>query len=79
MFTNCYFGEGGGNAFLNAYQSVTFTNCEFEQGFKVNPANTTTYLTFENCTYNGTLITEENLDAVLHAASDAYLCIVSNN
>ena len=79
VFTNCYFGEGSGYAFLNAYQSVTFTNCEFEQGFKVNPANTTTYLTFENCTYNGTLITEENLDAVLYAASDAYLCIVSNN
>ena len=79
VFTNCYFGKGSGYAFLNAYQSVTFTNCEFEQGFKVNPANTTTYLTFENCTYNGTLITEENLDAVLYAASDAYLCIVSNN
>ena len=79
VFTNCYFGEGAGNAFLNAYQSVTFTNCEFKQGFKVNPANTTTYLTFKNCTYNGTLITEENLDAVLYAASDDYLCIVSNN
>ena len=38
-----------------------------------------TYLTFENCTYNGVLITKDNVADVLYAASDAYLCIVNND
>ena len=78
-FTNCKFGEGCGYAFMNAYQSVTFKDCDFAEGFEVNPANTSTYLTFENCTYNGVLITKDNVADVLYAASDAYLCIVNND
>ena len=78
-FTNCEFGEGKGYAFINAHQSATFTNCDFAEGFKVNPAKTDAYLTFVNCTYNGDLITKENVTDLLDAASDANLCIISNN
>ncbi len=57
-FTDCYFGEGNGNAFCRPYAPTEFVDCEFEAGFTVDPRAA---VTFENCTLDGVALTAANI------------------
>ena len=83
-FTNCTFklnSEGTYN-FVRAYDKTTFTNCEFK-GTELDLADSMVEkdgtVTLINCTYNGTLITTENVADLLNQDAEASLVIISNN
>ena len=61
-FTNCYFGEGSGYAYMRPYAPTTFVGCEFEAGFEMDPR---AKVVFENCTIGGVALTAENLSTLV--------------
>ena len=75
-FTNCRFGSNGSYAYLRPYCKTTLTNCQFDDGFKLD-ATLTSEITLVNCTYDGTLITQDNLTTLL--GTDAAGATVVNN
>lgn len=67
-FTNCQFGKGTGSyeyAYCRPYCATTFTNCVFAEGYEFDSTETTS--TFVNCYVGDTLITAENVVALLGA------------
>ncbi len=66
-FTDCYFGQGCGYAFMRPYAPTTLTNCEFEENFKFDAGRTS--VTFVDCYYNGELITEENYATFVYSGT----------
>lgn len=83
-FTDCTFklnSEGTYN-FVRAYDNTTFTNCEFA-GTELDLADSMVEkegtVTLINCTYNGTLITADNLADLLHQDAENSLVVISNN
>ena len=61
-FTNCYFGEGSGYAYMRPYAPTTFVGCEFEAGFEMDPR---AKVVFENCTFGGVALTADNLSTLV--------------
>lgn len=61
-FTNCYFGEGSGYAYMRPYAPTTFVGCEFEAGFEMDPR---AKVVFENCTIGGVALTADNLSTLV--------------
>ncbi len=61
-FTDCYFGEGSGYAYMRPYAPTTFVGCDFEAGFQIDARAA---ITFENCTIGGVALTDSNLDTLV--------------
>ncbi len=78
-FTNCTF-EVNPNSYgyncVRAYTNTTFVNCDFGDEFWFGAANKTVTVTFENCRYKGTLITADNVSAVLEPTDNANTTVV---
>ena len=77
-FTNCNFGKGTGGytyAYMRPYNDSTFTNCVFEENYLFDSSKATS--TFVNCYVGNTLITQENVTALL--GSSASNIVVHNN
>lgn len=77
-FTNCNFGKGTGGytyAYMRPYNDSTFTSCVFEENYLFDSSKATS--TFVNCYVGNTLITQENVTALL--GSSASNIVVHNN
>ncbi|MBR4117064.1 MAG: SipW-dependent-type signal peptide-containing protein [Clostridia bacterium] len=61
-FTNCYFGEGSGYAYMRPYAPTTFVGCDFEAGYEMDARAA---VTFEDCTIGGVALTDSNLDTLV--------------
>ena len=68
-FTNVKF-ECGVYANLKPYTSVTLTDCSFEKGFNIDFTALNGVITFKNCTYNGVVLTAENIASVANLDGD---------
>lgn len=75
-FTNCKFGSNGSYAYMRPYCKTTLTNCTFDAGFQMD-ARQTSEIILVNCTYDGELITQDNLVSLL--GDNAAGATVNNN
>ncbi len=60
-FVNCEFGEGNGYAFFRPYAETKLDSCDFESGYRVDTRADTDLVA---CTYDGELITSENINSL---------------
>lgn len=67
-FTNVKF-ECGAYANFKPYTSTTLTNCSFEAGFMIDLSALNGVITLKNCTYNGTVLTAENINSLANIDS----------
>ena len=68
-FTNVKF-ECGAYANFKPYTSTILTDCSFEDGFMIDLSALNGVITLKNCTYNGTVLTAENIESL--ATIDSY-------
>ena len=68
-FTNVKF-ECGVYANFKPYTNVTLTDCSFEKGFNIDFTSLNGVITFKNCTYNGVVLTAENIASVANLDGD---------
>lgn len=61
---------------VRGYTDTTFVNCDFGDEFWFGAADSEVTVTFENCRFNGTLITEENVNEVLEPDDNANTTVV---
>ena len=67
-FTNVAF-ECGAYANFKPYTNTTLTNCSFEAGFMIDLSALNGVITLKNCTYNGTVLTAENINSLANIDS----------
>lgn len=67
-FTNVAF-ECGAYANFKPYTSTTLTNCSFEAGFMIDLSALNGVITLKNCTYNGTVLTADNIKSLANIDS----------
>ena len=56
--------------YLRPYADTTLKNCTFDDGFKMGAGTTGFAITIEDCTYNGTLLTADNVESLMFDSDD---------
>ena len=65
-FENVEFSKGASDYdYLRPYADTTLKNCTFDDGFKMGAGTTGFAITIEDCTYNGTLLTADNVKSLM--------------
>ena len=70
-FENVEFSKGASDYdYLRPYADTTLKNCTFDDGFKMGAGTTGFAITIEDCTYNGTLLTADNVESLMFDSDD---------